>query len=144
MLRFKKQKVSRAVKGFRLPTIEYEEDMLDIADKIVVDADNTYYMQMDSDAMIAHGIYKGSLLAVDKTLNAAHGCIVVAFLNGEWFVRQYNCQNEQVSLKGSQPHHTINISKGDTLTIWGVVTVTVSCMLPKTMLKGKYRDVCAC
>ena len=144
MLQFRKQKVSRAVKGFRLPTIEYEEDMLDIADKIVVDADNTYYMQMDSDAMVTYGIYKSSILAIDKTLTACSGAVVVAFLNGEWFVREYIEIGKQLVLKGSDEQHTITVNPADTLMIWGVVTVTINRILPKFMQKGKYKYVCAC
>ncbi len=145
MLRVKKQlKVVRAVKGFHLPILEYEEDLLDIAEQIVIDADNTYYMQMDSDAMAGYGIFKGNILVVDKSLTAVEGAIVVTFFNGEWYVREYTKQGGAVLLKAGHPSASINVGKNDELAIWGVVMVNVNNLLPRQLMKGRYADVCTC
>ena len=134
----------RAVKGFHLPILEYEEDLLDIAEQIIVDADNTYYMQMDSDAMAGYGIYKHNILVVDRSLPAVEGAIIVTFLDGEWYVRQYTKQGRVIVLKATNPADNIAIGVNDEITIWGVVMVNVNNLLPKKLMMGRYADVCTC
>jgi len=144
MLRQKTERDKRAVKGFRLPMLEYEEDLLDISEQMVVDPDNTYYMKMDSDVMQTYGIFKGNILVIDKSLNPVTGAIVVVYYLGEWYTREYVQQGKSVLLKASDQNASIVIPAGETLQVWGVVMVNVNLLLPGALRKGKYLDVCAC
>lgn len=130
MLRKAEDKVIRAVKGFRLPMLEYEEDVLDIRDQILIDRDNTHYMRMDSDVMADYGIFKGNILIIDKSITPVSGTIVIAHLNGEWYAREYIVNHKEVILKAGDNSATIKVQPEDSLLVWGVVTVNINRLLP--------------
>lgn len=130
MLRERKQRNKRAVKGFRLPMLEYEEEPMNILDQIILDTDNTYFMVMDSDAMSAYGIFKGNILVIDKSIKAIEGAIIITYHHGEWYTREYTRQGQTIVLKGSDEQSTIVVGQDEILTIWGVVTVCINQLLP--------------
>ena len=144
MLKEQQEQERRAVKGFRLPMLEYEEERLNITDRLVVDRDNTYYMMMESNHMKGYGISEGNLLIVDRSLNPVSGAIVVAFYRGEWYTRQYIENERGKYLKADSVKVTISLEKEDEVQIWGVVTANVNPLLPVALRKGRYQHVCTC
>ncbi|MDO8943890.1 MAG: S24 family peptidase, partial [Desulfobacterales bacterium] len=62
------------------------------------------------------------VLVVDKSVEAQHGHIVVAFVNGERLVKRLHCRNGKVALVAENPKYPpLIISEGVELTVWGVV-----------------------
>jgi len=76
--------------------------------------------------MAGIGISSGDMLIIDKALSPVSGDIVVAVLNGEFTVKEFQKMGTRISLV---PHNskfkTIIISEGDQLEIWGVVTAAI-------------------
>ena len=72
--------------------------------------------------MIAFGIFDGDLLVVNRALEAKHGSIVAAVVDGEVTVKQLYKRNGQVKLKSGNPTFAdITFKEGQQLIIWGVV-----------------------
>ena len=80
--------------------------------------------------MINAGIFSGDILVVDRSLEATHGKIVVAALNGELTVKRLSRQNGQVKLVPENPEYPdIDITDEYYVVIWGVVTSVIHSVL---------------
>jgi len=144
MIRIRKQIQHLDATGFKSPAEEYREHRLDIAEQLVLDYDNTYYVQMDSDDMRDFGILKSNLLVVDRSLAPIHGAIILCYYRSEFICRQYFKVKGNVSLHAGETQPLIELKPGEDLLIWGVVVANVNRLLPKQLLKGKYSNVCTC
>ena len=71
--------------------------------------------------MIDAGIQPDDILIVDRSLEAKHGKIVIAVLNGEVTVKRLYDRNGQVILKAENPAYKDIKVEGE-LHIWGTVT----------------------
>lgn len=115
---------SGKISGFVSPAHDYEQRRLHIAERIVTDPTNTHYFQADNDEMRYYGIFKGSLLIVDKSIVPSSGKLIVCWVETEFLTRrllikgasQYLCINDSMDC-------SINITGRD-IVIFGVVTWT--------------------
>ncbi|UOE50934.1 S24 family peptidase [Mucilaginibacter sp. SMC90] len=144
MLRIKKQATKRDVLGFRLPMLTHEEPALDITDITVIDPDNTYYMRMGSEAMTGYHILEDHILVIDRSLAPVPGCIVVFNHEGDFYVREYAPEPNQLLLKANTARDTIIIRDVDKWECWGVVMLTLNPLLQPQQRTGRYSRVCAC
>lgn len=72
------------------------------------------------------GIHTGDLLIVDRSIEATHGSIVIAALNGELTVKRLSKTKGCFKLLPENPNYPpIDISEGQDLMIWGVVTYVI-------------------
>ncbi len=144
MLRFKQHRVKRDVLGFRLPMLTHEEPELDVTEIIVMDPDNTFFMRMGSDAMVAYHILKDHVLVIDRTLKPVPGSIVVFFHEGEFYTREYRPAKEKLILKAGSDAETLTIENCDSWSCWGVVMLSLNPLLQMQHRIGRYARVCAC
>jgi len=144
MLRLRKQATKRDVLGFRLPILTHEEPVLDITDITVIDPDNTYYMRMGSEAMTGYHILEDHILVIDRSLAPVSGCIVVFFHEGDFYVREYCPEPDQLLLKANTKADTIVIAETSKWECWGVVMLTLNPLLQPAQKTGRYCRVCAC
>ncbi|MFN7754785.1 MAG: LexA family protein [Holosporales bacterium] len=90
-----------ASKGYRLPLYtthvpagypDMPDDSVDeyvqLNELLVSNPDSTWLVTVKGDSMIKAGIFKGDILVVDSSLEAKHGQIVLASLNGEVTVKR--------------------------------------------------------
>ena len=83
---------------------------------------STFFMRVAGDLMRGLGIFDGDLLVVDRALPAAHGCVVIAVLDGEFTVRQLLHTAEGLLLRAGHPDHPDRPVKAEPdFSIWGVV-----------------------
>ncbi|MEB0213585.1 S24 family peptidase, partial [Pseudomonas sp. AB6] len=72
------------------------------------------------------GIFDGDLAVVDRSIEPAHGHVVVALLNNEPLCKRLCVSGREVILLSENPKYPPRyILEGDELTIWGIVTSTV-------------------
>ncbi len=143
-MKIKKQTNKRDVLGFRLPMLTHEEPTLDIADIIVIDADNTFYMRMGSDAMTDYSIGKDHILVIDRSLKPIAGSIVVFFYEGDFYTREYCPAKGKLMLRANTEEDSVIIEGVQNWICWGVVTVTLNPVISPQQRKGRYSRVCAC
>lgn len=64
------------------------EEYVQLNELLVSNPDSTWLVTVKGDSMIKAGIFKGDILVVDSSLEAKHGQIVLASLNGEVTVKR--------------------------------------------------------
>ncbi len=83
----------------------------------------TFFVQASGDSMIGAGIQEGALLVVDRALEARHGDIVIAVVDGELTVKRLEKRRGKIRLIAENPtYDPIEFKEGQELGIWGVVT----------------------
>lgn len=114
---------SKVRAGFPSPADDYIECRLDLNTHLIKHPAATFFVTAAGDSMINAGIASGDMLVVDRSLEAAHGSIVIAALNGELTVKRLFRQQGRVQLLPENKNYPpIDITEEHELLIWGVVT----------------------
>lgn len=109
--------------GFPSPADDYIESKLDLHTHLIQHPSATFFVKAAGDSMKNVGIQSGDMLIVDRSLQACHGKVVIAAINGELTVKRLSRQGEQVQLLAENPAYPpIIITGEEELVIWGVVT----------------------
>lgn len=117
---------SRIPAGFPSPAEDYIETTLDLNKLLINNPVATFMVRVSGESMIGAGIQDGDILVVDRSVEATHGKIVVAVLDGEMTVKRLHLKNGQCRLIPENPiYQPINIGIEQDLHIWGVVTGVV-------------------
>jgi DNA polymerase V len=113
--------------GFPSPAQDYIEKGIDLNKLCVHHPAATYFVTATGLSMVDAGIYEGSMLVVDRSLNAKHGDIVIAAVAGEYTVKRL-CTHPLVKLEPMNPNFPPIIPQegGDELEIFGVVTFSIN------------------
>jgi DNA polymerase V len=108
--------------GFPSPAADYEEERFDPTRHLVRNPVSTFFFTVQGDSMTGAEIFPGDTLAVDKSIQARHGHIVVAFINGERLVKRLYRKNGRLALLAENPiYPPLEITEETELLIWGVV-----------------------
>lgn len=106
--------------GFPSPTEDFIEDKIDLNQHLIQKPAATFLVRVTGDSMIKVGIFQNDLLVVDRSVEAQHGKIVIAVLNGELTVKRLYKKGDVVRLVAENDQYPPIEVKGD-LHIWGVV-----------------------
>jgi DNA polymerase V len=68
--------------GFPSPADDYIAQSLDLNQHLIAHPSATYFLRASGDSMKDVGIYSGDILIVDYSLQARHGDVVIAALDG--------------------------------------------------------------
>lgn len=113
--------------GFPSPAEDYIEGEIDLNEQLIQHPHSTFLMKVSGDSMIGAGIMPGSTLVVDKSLEARHGSVVIAVIDGQLTVKRLFKKSDVVQLRSENPaYKPIKISKEQDLVIWGVVTNVIN------------------
>lgn len=108
--------------GFPSPAEDYAAEILDLNDYLVKDSACTFFVRVRGDSMVDAGIYPGDILVVDRSVEARHDDVVVAFINQHFTVKRLYRQAGVIRLMAENPAFPpLEIRNGDELIIWGVV-----------------------
>jgi DNA polymerase V len=109
--------------GFPSPADDYLEGQLDLNQYLIKHPAATFFVRVTGDSMIGAGIHANDLLIVDRSLEAKHGRIVIAVVNGELLVKRLQLQNDQVYLLAENPSYPLlKITDAMDFQVWGTVT----------------------
>lgn len=111
--------------GFPSPATDYCERKLDLNELCVKKPAATYFVRAQGDSMIEAGIFPGDVIVVDRSLNAVHGDIVIAFFNGELILKKLETQPQTRLLPMNKNYEPIVIPEGADLDIFGVATTVI-------------------
>lgn len=78
------------------------------------------------------GIDHGDLLVIDKSLEAADGDIVVAFVDGEFTLKRFRRDERGQGawlLPENEKYPPIHVDESTSFMIWGVVSYNIKCQL---------------
>lgn len=117
---------NRVSAGFPSPADDHLEASLDLNQHLIHHPAATFFVRASGNSMINAGINNNDILIVDRSLEATHGSIIIAALNGELTVKRLHCVGKKVTLKPENPDYPpIDITEESDFLIWGVVTSVV-------------------
>jgi DNA polymerase V len=107
--------------------MDYEEGRIDLNRELIASPLSTLLMRVRGDAMEGDGIRDGDLLVIDRALDPAPGCLVVATWEGRFIVRRLSLDpGRRLSPRleasdGVSPPIALNDGQGGGAELWGVV-----------------------
>ncbi len=114
---------SKVAAGFPSPADDHVEQRLNPSDYLVKNDTATFFVRVKGDSMIEAGIFDNDVLVIDRSRVQQTGDIVLAMLDGEFTVKILGQSKKGVNLiPANRDYSTIEIKKGQSLEIWGVVT----------------------
>ncbi len=112
--------------GFPSPAEDEIEKKLDLNELLIKHPTATFFLRVSGASMVKAGIHDNDILIVDRSLEPAHGKIVVAAVNGELTVKRLHLEKNKVFLMAENDvYRPIEITEGIELHIWGVVTSVI-------------------
>ncbi|MDX5626646.1 MULTISPECIES: translesion error-prone DNA polymerase V autoproteolytic subunit [unclassified Brenneria] len=111
--------------GFPSPAQDYVEQRIDLNKVCVRHPSATYFLRVSGESMIDGHISDGDLLVVDSSLEAKHGDIVIAAVDGEFTVKRLQRSPNLALMPMNPVYKPLYINPGDTLDIFGVVTFVI-------------------
>ncbi len=112
--------------GFPSPATDYLEDGLDLNAFLVQHKEASFIFQVKGQSMQLAGILDGDKVIVDKSLQARHGDIVVAVVDGDFTIKRLFMRGQRIELHPENPsYRPILFTDGQELKIWGVVVGSV-------------------
>lgn len=108
--------------GLPSPADDCVERRLSLDEHLIQHRESTFFMRVAGHSMRDLGIFDGDLLVVDRSVPAAHGCVVVAVIDGEFTVKQLLYTPRGKVLRAAHPDYPeIAITPAQDFSIWGVV-----------------------
>jgi DNA polymerase V len=109
--------------GFPSPADDYVEQRISLDEHLIQHRESTFFMRVSGESMRGLGIFDGDLLVVDRALPAAHGCVVIAVLDGEFTVKQLLHTADGQILRAAHPDYPDTLIKPEQdFSVWGVVS----------------------
>ena len=124
--------------GFGAAADDYMERGIDLNEQLILNKPATFFLRMNSEAMIEDGIFSGDILIVDRSVKAASGKLIVAILDGELLVRRLQKNyNNVVLIAANKKMGNMTLTEFDDRgNVWGVVTCVIH-VLEKSLFVTK-------
>lgn len=109
--------------GFNAAIVAEGELPLDLTAHLIQHPAATFFVRVKGEAMASEGIFPGDLLIVDRALEAVHGKMIVAVIQGEFTVRRLFKVGQEVWLEGKGGR--VKVEPSWDFQVWGVVTYAI-------------------
>lgn len=108
--------------GFPSPAEDYVEGRLDLNRFLIKHPVATFYVRVSGDSMEGVGIHPGTILVVDRAVEADDGDIVIARINDELCVKRLRIQEGRIWLMPeNDDYQPIEVIEGMDFEVWGRV-----------------------
>src|SRR5690625_1887144 len=115
--------------GFPSPAEDHLDSTLDLNELLIHRPAATFFARARDDSMLQAGIHDNDILVVDRSITARHGDIVIAVVDAEVTVKRLEQKGQRLRLVAANPAYPpIELTDGQTLELWGVVTGVVRSM----------------
>lgn len=112
--------------GFGAAADDYAERGIDLNEQLIKNKPATFFMRVNSDAMIGAGIHCGDVVIVDRSIEAKNGKIIIAVLDSEMLIRKLDIHaGKKRLLPATKKLSPIEINDSDNFSVWGVVTYVI-------------------
>ena len=117
--------------GFPSPAQDYLTESIDLNRELVRHRETTFYARVSGNSLMEAGICDGDLIVIDKSLEAVDGDFVVAYVDGEFTLKEFkmDASGQFAWLVPHNPsYHPIKVTADNDFLIWGVITYTIKKM----------------
>jgi DNA polymerase V len=124
--------------GFPSPAAEWAEPSLHVENLLIVHPSTSFYVRVAGDAMVGMGIYAGDIVVVDRALEPADQCVIVATLGDTCTIKRLEMAPDSLVLHSAHPaYRPIDVTNRLDFHVWGVVTCVLHPSHP--ILQGRFR-----
>jgi DNA polymerase V len=115
---------SKVPAGFPSPADDHIEASLDLNEYLIKHPAATFLVRVSGHSMIDAGIHENDMLVVDRSIQPAHGKVVVAAVDGLLTVKRLhkNHDGKFMLIPDNPQFDPIVIDEESNVYIWGVVT----------------------
>ena len=114
--------------GFPSPAQDYLTDSIDLNKELIRHKETTFLARVSGTSLTDAGICDGDLIVVDKSLEVKNGDFVVAYIDGEFTLKEFRL-DETNQCAWLIPHNKdyapIKVTEENDFMIWGVLTYTI-------------------
>lgn len=114
--------------GFPSPAQDYLTECIDLNKELIRRKETTFLARVSGNSLIEAGICNGDIVVIDKSLEAKNGDFVVAFIDGEFTLKEFH-HDEKNNCAWLIPHNKdfapIKVTKENDFMVWGVLTYTI-------------------
>lgn len=114
--------------GFPSPAQDYLTECIDLNKELIRRKETTFLARVSGNSLIEAGICDGDIVVIDKSLEAKNGDFVVAFIDGEFTLKEFH-HDEKNNCAWLIPHNKdfapIKVTKENDFIVWGVLTYTI-------------------
>ncbi len=121
--------VERVAAGFPSPAQGYMEAPLDLNQLCIRQPEASFLLRVEGDSMLEAGIFPDDILVVDRALEASHGDVVVASLNGEFTVKELRLRPQPMLIPRNPCYAAIPLADQE-WELFGVVTFSLHAHRP--------------
>lgn len=115
---------SRVAAGFPSPADDFIESHLDLNEYLIQHPSATFFAWAEGDSLKDIGIQGGDLLIIDRSVEARHGSIVVAAIDGELTCKVLDAKLNRL-LPANSRYSPIPLAGRDDVLIEGVVIYNI-------------------
>lgn len=114
--------------GFPNPAQDYISGAIDLNKELIRHKETTFLARVSGNSLQEAGICDGDIIVIDKSLEAKNGDFVVAFIDGEFTLKEF-CHDEKSNCAWLIPHNKdyepIKVTADNQFLIWGVITYSI-------------------
>lgn len=110
--------------GYPTPANPSVDDSIDFYEYLLGTPSEMFSLTVSGDSMIDEGIHEGDIVIVDKSIEPRNGDVVAACIDGEWTVKYFHKENNQIILKPANAAYP-PIIPNESLLIGGVVASVI-------------------
>ena len=114
--------------GFPSPAQDYLTGTIDLNRELIRHSETTFLARVSGNSLTDAGICDGDIIVIDKSLEAKNGDFVVAFVDGEFTLKEFRL-DEKNNCAWLIPHNKdyepIKVTEENQFLVWGVLTYTI-------------------
>ena len=120
--------LSQVQAGFPSPATDYLTEAIDLNRELIQHPECTFFARIKGDSMQEAHILDGDLAVVDKSLQARDGDYVVAYIDGEFTIKEFRNAPDGKSgwlIPHNPKYRKIHVTEDNEFIIWGVITYLI-------------------
>ena len=114
--------------GFPSPAQDYLTGTIDLNKELIRHRDTTFLARVSGNSLQEAGICDGDIIVIDKSLEARNGDFVVAFIDGEFTLKEFRLDDNAKCawlIPHNKDYEPIKVTEENQFMIWGVLTYTI-------------------
>ena len=111
--------------GFGAPADDYAERGIDLNEQLIRNKAATFFMRVNSDAMIGAGIHNSDVVIVARSLEPANVKVIIAAVDGELLIRRLKIAGGKTRpVPATRKLAAIDVTDA-AFVVWGVATYVI-------------------
>ena len=114
--------------GFPSPAQDYLSGTIDLNRELIRHRETTFLARVSGNSLQEAGICDGDIVIIDKSLEAKNGDYVVAFIDGEFTLKEFRfdeVENCAWLIPHNKNYEPIKVTQENDFLVWGVLTYTI-------------------